>query len=65
MKHETKTFEGLSGKHHYCILNKRDVAELFKFGIICTEIEPTDSYYIVTEECWNEHFVEENDGAEK
>lgn len=60
MKEETRTFEGLSGNHHYTILNKRDIEELFKFGIVCTKIERDDSYYIITKECWDAQFEGES-----
>ena len=63
MKQETRTFEGLSGNHHYTVLSKRDLKELLDFGIICTKIDREDSFYIVTEECWNAHFVEENENV--
>lgn len=65
MKQETRRFEGLSGNHHYTILNKRDLKELLDFGIVCTEIGREDSFYIVTEEEWNKNFVEENDETKK
>lgn len=60
MKQETRRFEGLSGNHHYTILNRRDLKELLDFGIICTEIGREDSFYIVTEECWNADFEGES-----